>query len=51
MPIQTVPTGFSRDPPPGPAIPVVLTAIDAPVLARVPSAIAFATASLTAPSR
>ncbi len=46
---HTVPTGFSAEPPPGPATPVTETAISAPRRRRAPSAIAQAHASLTAP--
>lgn len=46
---QTVPTGFSALPPPGPAIPVMLTPTSAPSRVRAPVAISRATASLTAP--
>ena len=45
----TVPTGFSGEPPPGPAMPVTATATSAPARARMPSTIASATGSLTAP--
>ncbi len=47
--IATVPTGFCGVPPPGPAIPVIPTPMLAPVRARIPSARATATGSLTAP--
>ncbi len=43
------PTGFSEEPPSGPAIPVTDAATDAPKRARAPSAIARATWALTAP--
>jgi hypothetical protein len=46
---QTVPTGFSGVPPPGPAIPVIATAISAPKRCNAPAAIASATGSDTAP--
>ncbi|MEZ5420670.1 MAG: hypothetical protein R2708_25465 [Vicinamibacterales bacterium] len=46
---HTVPTGFSAVPPPGPATPVTATVTSTPARARRPSAIAAATASLTAP--
>ena len=49
--INTVPTGFSRVPPVGPAMPVTARPISAAVLERMPAAIAFATAELTAPCR
>ena len=45
----TVPTGFSAVPPVGPAIPVMPTPRSAPARYRMPSAIARATGSLTAP--
>ena len=48
-PKHTVPTGFSAEPPPGPAIPVIPTAVSAPKRASAPSAIARATGSDTAP--
>ena len=48
-PKQTVPTGFSAVPPPGPAIPVTDTAMSAPVTRRAPSAIMAAHSSETAP--
>src|SRR5579862_5254129 len=48
-PIYTNPTGFSGVPPVGPAIPVVLIPKSAPAPLRTPSAISFATGSLTAP--
>ena len=47
--MATVPTGFCGVPPVGPAMPVMPTPIDEPVLARTPSASAAATGSLTAP--
>ncbi len=46
---QTVPTGFSVVPPPGPAIPVIATAVSAPKRCSAPAAIASATGSDTAP--
>ncbi len=46
---QTVPTGLSGVPPPGPAIPVIATAVSAPKRCRAPAAIASATGSDTAP--
>src|SRR5690606_25772688 len=49
IPIQTVPTGFSADPPPGPAIPVTETATSAPSARLAPTAISLAVSSLTAP--
>ena len=48
---HTVPTGFSSVPPPGPAMPVTETAMSTPSRCSAPSAIARATASLTAPCR
>ena len=48
---HTVPTGLSGLPPPGPAMPVTATARSTPSAPLAPSAIARATASLTAPSR
>src|SRR6185503_18386420 len=45
----TVPTGFSADPPSGPAIPVIARPAFEPRRSRTPSAIATATGSLTAP--
>ena len=48
---HTVPTGFSSVPPPGPAIPVIATAVSAPKRASAPSAIAAATSGETAPWR
>ena len=50
-PNQTVPTGFSGVPPDGPAIPVTEIERSTPSRTRVPSAIARATSSLTAPCR
>ncbi len=47
--MATVPTGFSADPPSGPATPVILTPSSVPKRCRTPSAIARATGSLTAP--
>ena len=49
QPNQTRPTGFSAEPPSGPAIPVTLTATSAGEALSAPSAIARAVASLTAP--
>jgi len=49
--IHTVPTGFSSDPPSGPATPVVEIARSVPSRLRAPRAIATATSSLTAPTR
>ena len=46
---HTVPTGLSSVPPPGPAIPVIATAVSAPKRLIAPSAIASATGSDTAP--
>ena len=46
---HTVPTGFSGVPPPGPATPVIATAVSAPNRCRAPAAIASATCSETAP--
>src|SRR6476646_11956682 len=46
---QTVPTGFSALPPPGPAIPVIAIAVSAPNRLSAPAAIASATGSDTAP--
>ena len=48
---QTSPTGFSGDPPPGPATPVIATVSSASERASAPSAIARATGSDTAPCR
>ncbi len=48
---HTVPTGFSSEPPPGPATPVIATPIDVPSARRTPSAIASATSWETAPTR
>src|SRR5262249_40565998 len=45
----TVPTGFSAEPPPGPATPVTPTPIVVPARARIPSARPRATSMLTAP--
>src|SRR6476646_8553633 len=45
----TVPTGFSSEPPPGPAIPVIPTPNVLPTRRRIPSASAMATSALTAP--
>jgi len=47
--MATVPTGFSGVPPPGPAMPVIATAVSTPVARNTPSSIARATGSLTAP--
>src|SRR5207253_228994 len=47
--MATVPTGFSAVPPPGPAMPVTPTPTSTPARDRMPSAIACATNSLTAP--
>ena len=47
--IYYVPTGFSSDPPPGPAIPVMPTPISARAARAAPAAIARAVCSLTAP--
>lgn len=49
MAIQTVPTGFSGVPPPGPAIPVVATEKSVSSLSNTPAAIASAHSLLTAP--
>lgn len=49
MPKHTVPTGFCGDPPPGPAMPVKLSAHVDPIAARTPVAIARATGKETAP--
>ena len=49
IPIQTVPTGFSAEPPVGPAMPVVEMAKFAPETPKTPFAIAMATCSDTAP--
>jgi hypothetical protein len=46
---HTVPTGFSADPPSGPAIPVIATAVSASKRSSAPWAIASATGSDTAP--
>ena len=46
---QTVPTGFSSLPPPGPAIPVMPIPSSAPKRAIAPSASAAATSGETAP--
>ena len=46
----TSPTGFSFVPPPGPAMPVVATAISAPLYIRGPLATSKAVCSLTAPN-
>jgi SHS family lactate transporter-like MFS transporter len=46
---QTVPTGLSSVPPPGPAIPVIAIAVSAAKRLNAPSAIASATGSDTAP--
>ena len=48
---QTVPTGFSGVPPPGPAMPVMPIPYCAPKRARAPSASAAATSGETAPWR
>ena len=45
----TVPTGFSGVPPPGPAMPVTLTAKSAPEASRAPWAISRAVSPETAP--
>ncbi len=45
----TVPTGFSGEPPPGPAMPVTPMPMFVTARVRIPSAIARATCSLTAP--
>src|SRR5204863_21776 len=45
----TVPTGLEGEPPPGPAMPVIATAISASDAASAPRAIAQAVATLTAP--
>ena len=50
-PNHTRPTGLSALPPPGPAMPVTDTATPASERASAPSAIVFATGSLTAPTR
>ena len=47
--IWTVPTGFIGEPPPGPATPVMATAMWARLLFNAPSAIIRATGSDTAP--
>ena len=47
--MQTVPTGFSAVPPSGPAIPVTPTPMSTRERDLMPSAIAVATGSLTAP--
>src|SRR5712672_3070525 len=47
--ICTVPTGLSGVPPPGPAMPVTPTPTSVDAFLRIPSAIATATGSLTAP--
>ena len=49
QPNQTVPTGFSGLPPLGPATPVTATDTCALDLSTAPMAMAWATASLTAP--
>ncbi len=49
QPKQTMPTGFSGVPPVGPATPVIDSATWARLLSSAPSAIAWATSSLTAP--
>ena len=49
QPNQTVPTGLSRLPPPGPAIPLIDSATFAWLLAMAPITIAVTTSSLTAP--
>ena len=46
---HTVPTGFSAVPPPGPATPVIATAVSAPKRLSAPAAIAWATSAETAP--
>ena len=46
---NTVPTGFPRSSPSGPASPVVATDRSLPVMRRTPSAMALATGSDTAP--
>ena len=48
--IHTVPTGFSSDPPPGPAIPEVAIDQSEPNNRFAPSAIAITHSSLTAPN-
>ncbi len=48
---QTMPTGFSGVPPPGPAMPVMPTPTSAPNRPRAPSARATATSGETAPTR
>ena len=45
----TVPTGLAGVPPSGPAMPVMPTPMSASAIARMPSAMARATGSLTAP--
>ena len=47
--MNTSPTGLPGVAPPGPAMPVQLTATSAPLARSAPSAIRRATASLTAP--
>jgi hypothetical protein len=49
MAIAMVPTGLSGVPPSGPAMPVTPMPMSAPDLDRIPSAMAAATGSLTAP--
>ena len=44
--MQTVPTGFSVVPPPGPAIPVMLTPTSTPNFVRTPAAISRAVSTL-----
>src|SRR5690606_25423370 len=48
--MKTVPTGFSGVPPPGPATPLIATPHSAPVMRRMPEAMARTAGSLTAPS-
>src|SRR6185503_2607573 len=48
-PTKTVPTGFSGDPPSGPAMPVMATPQAVPPMRQAPRAMASATGALTAP--
>ena len=48
--IQTVPTGLSGEPPPGPAIQLMATPRSARLSATAPSTISVTTSSLTAPN-
>ena len=48
-PIQVVPTGLSGRPPPGPAMPLMLTPMFAPSAVRTPRAISITVSRLTAP--